>query len=233
MYIMVRNKGDNMNKIYKNLSNHVEKKSAFTLAEVLITLGIIGVVAALTIPNLVNNYQKHQTAIKLKRFASILRQADKMRQKDQMLGYIEELNSAEVRSYNGADELKYFNRYFAPYIRTTSVVALSKGVLVKLPDGTGMYFLRDCATDNVFVCQNIMFCTEAKYCDAIDSVATNKGQFLNDRRHIFFFWKEGPANMYSTRDSALNACKSSSQNYKGCAQVIELDEWQIKDDYPW
>ena len=30
---------------------------AFTLAEVLITLGIIGVVAALTIPTLVANYQ--------------------------------------------------------------------------------------------------------------------------------------------------------------------------------
>lgn len=33
------------------------KKLAFTLAEVLITLGIIGVVAALTIPTLVSNYQ--------------------------------------------------------------------------------------------------------------------------------------------------------------------------------
>ncbi len=32
-------------------------KKAFTLAEVLVTLGIIGVVAALTIPTLVNNYQ--------------------------------------------------------------------------------------------------------------------------------------------------------------------------------
>lgn len=33
------------------------KKLAFTLAEVLITLGIIGVVAALTLPNLIANYQ--------------------------------------------------------------------------------------------------------------------------------------------------------------------------------
>ena len=33
-------------------------KKAFTLAEVLITLGIIGVVAALTVPVLVNNYNK-------------------------------------------------------------------------------------------------------------------------------------------------------------------------------
>ena len=36
------------------------KKVAFTLAEVLITLAIIGVVAALTIPTLVQNYQKKQ-----------------------------------------------------------------------------------------------------------------------------------------------------------------------------
>ena len=34
-------------------------RGAFTLAEVLITLGIIGVVAALTIPSLVAKYQKH------------------------------------------------------------------------------------------------------------------------------------------------------------------------------
>lgn len=33
------------------------KLNAFTLAEVLITLGIIGVVAAMTIPTLINNYQ--------------------------------------------------------------------------------------------------------------------------------------------------------------------------------
>ena len=37
--------------------NDVRRKFAFTLAEVLITLGIIGVVAALTIPTLINNYQ--------------------------------------------------------------------------------------------------------------------------------------------------------------------------------
>ena len=34
------------------------QKAAFTLAEVLITLAIIGIVAALTIPTLINNYQK-------------------------------------------------------------------------------------------------------------------------------------------------------------------------------
>ena len=42
-------------------------KKAFTLAEVLITLAIIGVVAALTIPTLVVNYQKKVTMTKLKK----------------------------------------------------------------------------------------------------------------------------------------------------------------------
>ena len=42
------------------------RKCAFTLAEVLITLGIIGVVAALTIPTLISKYQEKQTIVKLK-----------------------------------------------------------------------------------------------------------------------------------------------------------------------
>lgn len=40
----------------KNTINN-NKKSAFTLAEVLITLGVIGVVAAITMPALINNFQ--------------------------------------------------------------------------------------------------------------------------------------------------------------------------------
>ena len=36
------------------------KFAAFTLAEVLITLGIIGVVAAMTIPNLMANVNGHK-----------------------------------------------------------------------------------------------------------------------------------------------------------------------------
>ena len=36
----------------------MSKKKAFTLAEVLITLGIIGVVAALTMPSLMSNYRR-------------------------------------------------------------------------------------------------------------------------------------------------------------------------------
>jgi len=53
-------------------------KCAFTLAEVLITLGIIGVVAALTIPSLLSNYQKRQYYTKFMKARSSLENALKL-----------------------------------------------------------------------------------------------------------------------------------------------------------
>ena len=53
----------------------VFSKAGFTLAEVLITLGIIGIVAAMTIPNLIQKNYEHQTVTKLKETHSIISQA--------------------------------------------------------------------------------------------------------------------------------------------------------------
>ena len=58
-------------RFYQNLS----KFMAFTLAEVLITLGIIGIVAAVTIPTIRKKYYEHQTVTRLKETYSILAQA--------------------------------------------------------------------------------------------------------------------------------------------------------------
>lgn len=48
------------------------KRFGFTLAEVLITLGIIGVVAAMTLPSLVSNYQKQAYVAGIKKAYSML-----------------------------------------------------------------------------------------------------------------------------------------------------------------
>lgn len=50
-------------------------KKGFTLAEVLITLGIIGVVAAMTTPALMTNYQKRSFVSKLQKAISTINQA--------------------------------------------------------------------------------------------------------------------------------------------------------------
>ena len=49
-------------------------KQAFTLAEVLITLGIIGVVAAITLPSLIQHYREKELVTSYKRVYSILNQ---------------------------------------------------------------------------------------------------------------------------------------------------------------
>ena len=58
-------------------------KKAFTLAEVLITLGIIGVVAALTLPSVVQNYQKRSLEVATQKFYSVMSQAIKQYMADE------------------------------------------------------------------------------------------------------------------------------------------------------
>ena len=62
--------------VYSPLTTHNSlKKSAFTLAEVLITLGIIGVVAAITLPSLIQRNVEKQRVAQLKKAYSELSQA--------------------------------------------------------------------------------------------------------------------------------------------------------------
>lgn len=51
------------------------KKSGFTLAEVLITLMILGVIAALTVPSLIQNTQKREQVVQAKKGLSMINQA--------------------------------------------------------------------------------------------------------------------------------------------------------------
>ena len=53
----------------------LKKRAAFTLAEVLITLGIIGVVAAMTMPSLINKYQMKSYEVAFKKQYSVLQNA--------------------------------------------------------------------------------------------------------------------------------------------------------------
>ena len=56
--------------------NHLSScGKAFTLAEVLVTLGIIGVVSAMTVPSLMQNHQKKTYVTQMHKFYNELQQA--------------------------------------------------------------------------------------------------------------------------------------------------------------
>ena len=90
----------------------------FTLAEVLITLGIIGVVAAMTIPALLNNYYEKQTVTRLKSTYSILTNA--IRSAEEENGEISALDA----KYNEEVATKLAN-HLKPYLK----IAIDCGTL--------------------------------------------------------------------------------------------------------
>ncbi len=93
------------------------RRGAFTLAEVLITLGIIGIVAAMTMPSLITNYQKQRAVTQLKKSYTNLAEAVKR----------SELENDTVANWNfdlPAEE--FYNTYLSGFLSVNnSTVAKS------------------------------------------------------------------------------------------------------------
>ena len=102
-----------------DFANH----NGFTLAEVLVTLGIIGVVSAMTVPTLVQNYQRKSYVTQLHKVYNELGQAAERYKTDnnyvslkesRIVGNKEELNKF-VKTYfkivNDGSNTRIFMRY--------------------------------------------------------------------------------------------------------------------------
>ncbi|HPT41311.1 MAG TPA: type II secretion system protein [Candidatus Gastranaerophilaceae bacterium] len=80
-----------------------DRKKGFTLAEVLITLTIIGVIAALTIPNLIASYQKQQYVTQLKKVYTEISQAMKQVMADEGINKLTLSDTLYCDYENGCD----------------------------------------------------------------------------------------------------------------------------------
>lgn len=83
--------------------NFMEKFKAFTLAEVLVTLGIIGVVSAMTVPTLMQNYQRQSYVTQLHKVYNELGQAAERYKADNNL-----VSLREGRIMGNKDEVHNF-----------------------------------------------------------------------------------------------------------------------------
>ena len=93
------------------MGNKIKTKNAFTLAEVLITLVIIGLVAALTISALINTYVERAIVSKVKKGLSTLAQAKKLAeaQNGSVVTWDFEAGMSEINN------AKFFS-YLKPYL---------------------------------------------------------------------------------------------------------------------
>lgn len=218
------------------------KNKAFTLSEVLITLAIIGIVAALTIPTVIRNYQKQQTVVRLKKIYSTLNQAYNNSQ-------------AENGSYESWDDSftagpsEYFKNYIKPYIKILKVCKTYqecnyqasfpwkyiKGTTyteAAVNPASGISFI---TTDGIFV--NMRTTGGSGASETFVRVDLNVEKEPNRLgRDVFVLRRTNKGIILecynNTMDNINNNC-SKTEYGTCCAAKIARDGWEIKENYPW
>jgi prepilin-type N-terminal cleavage/methylation domain-containing protein len=94
------------------MNNILKKQNGFTLAEVLITLLIIGVVASLVIPALINDTQEAEFHVAWKKIYSELDQATRRIVQD---------NAGTLKGLCAADPHNCIKNLYSPYLNTSKI----------------------------------------------------------------------------------------------------------------
>ena len=96
----------------------MKNKTGFTLSETLITLSVIGIIAAITIPILAENGRRSEVETKLKKTISVLNNALMRASVDYgAISSWPELNTEQATS-----PTNFMGKYIAPYVQTTRVI---------------------------------------------------------------------------------------------------------------
>ena len=203
------------------------RRAAFTLAEVLITLGVIGVVAALTIPTLMSNYKKTEFSSRLKKFNSVMSQAIVMSENDN--GPIEDWMSPGP---NNLDLVKWFETYLKPYLKNINygydgATNSNTALMVYLADGSYFRMVKGNCMD-LFFDVNGDKPPNAHGRDWFRFlICSNSSEWCNGRH----FCGMGSTNNV-TREQKLEGCKNGDRGSE-CTGLLEYDGWVFKDDYPF
>ncbi len=224
--------------------------NSFTLAEVLITLAIIGVVAALTIPSVVRNYQKTQTVTQLKKAYSTLTNTTNL-----AIAEYGPIGTWEVQNYNeggtGKGSVNFTDKYLIPYLRLSKNCGnINTGgcafTVANLNDGTrtiiGSQAARFFLTDGTF----ILVQSYEKESTSFPGGGANLYVDINGQKppntwgkdafEFKYYLSSGrffPPGFGKPRQTILDSHCNKNLTGSACAALIMNDSWQIKDDYPW
>ena len=212
----------------------MKKFNAFTLAEILITLGVIGVVAAMTMPTLIKNYKKQYTVNKLKETYTILSQA--------LQRAVVENGEPKNWIYNGGDF--FVENYLSPYLKIIKKSSNSPRHYylsgVELPknfyDNCIHYYLINGVEITVRPYGNTHHIIMADL-NGIQGPNTYgkdcfKFEFVNSADD-FSLSKSFRFNGTTSDISKIKADCKKGQNGDFCGAWIMENGWKIPDDYPW
>ena len=233
------------------------RKSAFTLAEVLITLGIIGIVAAMTMPALIQKNNNKVVETRLKKFYSAINQAVLMAEKDygDKKVWYEDLAGADVDEegniIEGSSEAEvWFRKYLAPYMKITKMETLSDGSFIAyFADGGALRMrLTDSTRDWDYFPGNVNKCLSKNSRSSYIRESTGKCAFtfifnpaVNSESWKYHYNKgfepykvTWDGNIETLKTKSNYGCNSNPSSYRQyCTALIQMNGWKIPDDYPF
>lgn len=233
-------------------SQFLLKHIAFTLAEVLITLGIIGIVAAMTIPTLITKYQKQVTINQLKVAYQIFSEAIQNAKLDQdSLDIGLRIPSETMKSGDPSRAISAL--FIDPYIKGAEQYTAKDHIYTYTPQkkAQSIYAMYSKSEDNYKpMCMPKGFCYwvinhSGNYTWLVVDLNGPKGPNVFGR-DLFMFdiakhYVLGVGRLYidtvAPFDGNVNSlCSKSSDsrsNGRTCASKIINDGWKIDSDYPW
>lgn len=201
-------------------------KKSFSLAEVLITLGIIGIVAVMTIPTLINVQQQQATLSNLRKTTSIINQAIERSEVDNGM-----INNWSFPAAGDLSALKtWFDTYLKPYLRYDTITDGTSSIIVKLGDGTDLEFEMTTEMDIIAYFEGY---NKAKLVGKNTFYYEILPGASGDAFRPYEVGATGTGRAKWT--TGTYACNSSTPqaNRRYCAGLIFFDSWQILSDYPW
>ena len=128
----------------------MNKKTAFTLSEILITLGIIGVVSMFTIPTLLDNYHKRAWVNTLKYDYALLNEgfrrmlATEGVDRFEMTEFFQEIKKCTDRSCSNDEDTAIHDKYMKMYFKSFEEVSYQQQVDEDWPAGSKLYPYETC-----------------------------------------------------------------------------------------
>lgn len=237
----------------------MKSKNAFTLAEVLITLAIIGIVAALTIPNLIQSYKKLVVETRLAKFYSAINQAITLSEVDngsRMLWDTMEDRGTTNLVAEGISAEEWFNKYLKNYMKVIKSeqsdtvekkynLYFSDGSMLTFSGSSWLYYpyANDYKEHEVQNGDD----EDSNYIDRqrddagikyftfqfAPTVSENKWHYKKGVEPFLYKDFDGSAEMLKNHAN-LGCKKASVGNERAyCTELIKRNGWKIPKDYPF
>ena len=221
-----------------------QRRFGFTLAEVLVTLGIIGVVAALTIPQLISNHRKQEVVTKLEKVYSVMNQAIRTSEAEygDVAGWAIDCGISGAATCTRDEAKEWFNNYIGKNIQILKIdddETSNTSFLIYFNDGSILstssslidwgFYLNEKALNNSIMGKNT-------FAFRFNPVLVPGQDADRNKYSVKSAFEPYAWNWDGTREGLFTAaygygCGESVSNY--CAKLIQYEGWNIPKDYPF